>query len=286
MRPNTESSGARLRVLVGVDTEYADKAASLLKALQFPLGEVVLLNVVESLLPDGKFPNLGENHPLTVLTRTNEKAGQAALTRIAEQLTSDSIVKEQHRGSPAKVLIECAEGHRSDLIAVGSGQRGKWGSLFFGSVTKALAAEAPQSILIGKQPVPSDKPLRVVVATDHSPYADRCIKRLLDWAPAGISDVLVVTATGGSDLPVETNEGAEAKSRDICADFERAGIQAEALLRPQEPQELISKAVKDFGADLLVVGARGHGFWQRLWLGSVAHFHVVATPHNVLVIRS
>ena len=169
---------------------------------------------------------------------------------------------------------------------MGSSQPGKWGSLFFGSVTKALSAEATQSILVGKSVVTPDRPLRVVLATDHSSYSSQCMDRFLTWNPAGISKALVVTAAGSQDLPTDSMKEMQAKSRGLCTRIESQRIDCDILIRPDNPQDLVSQAMKDFGADLLVLGARGHGFWNRLWFGSVAHYHVVATPYNVLVLRA
>ena len=39
-------------------------------------------------------------------------------------------------------------------------------------------------------------------------------------------------------------------------------------------------------ADLLILGSHGHGALERLALGSVSFHQVVATPHNVLVVRA
>lgn len=48
------------------------------------------------------------------------------------------------------------------------------------------------------------------------------------------------------------------------------------------PNEVIGTVMQNRKADLLILGARWHGCWDRFLLGSVSHFQVVATPHNVL----
>ncbi len=275
----------RCHVVIGVDTEHAGKAAALLQALQIPLSDVLLVNVVESALPDGGYPTLASDHPISVLLRNREAEGQLGMDQIASQLTAERVAKLQLHGSPAEILIAEADRIGAELIAVGSSQRGKWGSLFFGSVTKALSAEAKQSILIAKNEIPRGKPIRAVIATDHSSYSHRCIKKLLSLRPKGLTHAVLVTATADPSMPSEVRDRAFELSAELSRDFESVGIKTEILVQHDDAQELIAKAMREFDANLLALGARGHGFWERLWLGSVAHYHVVATPHNVLVIR-
>ena len=49
-------------------------------------------------------------------------------------------------------------------------------------------------------------------------------------------------------------------------------------------QEIVQQA-EDWGADLVVVGSHGYGFWSRALLGSVSNSVVHHAPCSVLVVR-
>lgn len=274
------------RIIAGVDHEYYPVALNLLKTMKLASAEVCLLHVVESLMPDGSFPELGPEHPLTKLHVQRDQEGWKELERATSILQNCYPLRQKlFRGQPAQRLIEMAKEFEADLIAVASAQKGKWGSLFFGSVTKALSAEAEQSILVAKHECQNVEALNVVFATDHSPYADRCLEPLLKWGVQGIAHATILTAASPNDS-VEQRHDISRRSADYCTKFEAVGIRADFLIRDGDAQVVIPQTMQDLNADLLIVGARGHGFWERLWLGSVAHHQIVATPHNVLVIRA
>jgi nucleotide-binding universal stress UspA family protein len=48
----------------------------------------------------------------------------------------------------------------------------------------------------------------------------------------------------------------------------------------------IPVAMKETGAELLILGAQGHGFLERLTLGSTSFHQVMAEPYSVLVLRA
>jgi nucleotide-binding universal stress UspA family protein len=291
-----------IRIVAGIDSHYVH-ALHFLERLRFPSAEVRLLHVVESLLPDKTFPDLGPDHPLTALMAEKQRLGREELEAAKAILapTGYSVATEIMRGDPARCIIEYSTQCHADLIAVGSSQKGQWGSLFFGSVTKALTAAAEQSILIAKSAPRSDQGLKVVLATDHSAYADACVRKLLTWDIGGIRHITVLTSlehripepspeTDPSDTLTRTlartRDEAQTKSDRLCQEFRSRGIECATLLEHDHPQNAIARAMQDSNADLLILGARGHGFWDRLRLGSVSHFQVVATPHNVLVLRT
>lgn len=291
-----------IRIVAGIDSHYAH-ALHILERLRFPSAEVRLLHVVESLLPDKTFPELGPDHPLTSLMAERQRLGREELEAARAILapTGYRVATEIVQGDPARCLIEHSTQWHADLIAAGSSQKGHWGSLFFGSVTKALTAAAEQSILIAKSPPRSDRGLKVILATDHSPYADACVGKLITWDIGGIRHITVLTSlehripapspeTEPSDILTRTlastRDELQMKSDRICQEFRSRGIECATLLEDAHPQSAIARAMRDSNADLLILGARGHGFWDRLRLGSVSHFQVVATPHNVLVMRT
>lgn len=289
-----------VQIVAGIDHQYYANALTFLERLRFASADVRLMHVVESVLPDKSFPELKPNHPLSILLAENERQGDEELVKAGSMLekTGYHLGTELRRGDSARCLIELATQMQAHLIAVGSAQKGHWASLFFGSVTKALTAGAEQSILIAKSPPISQSGLTAVLATDHSPYCNACIEHFLSWQATGVQRVTVVTAlvhgiTPPSAVPDDPIQGLVSESREevrvmsaaLCDRLRREGIECDSVLAEDFPQEAIAKTMKDTAADLLIMGARGHGFWDRFRLGSVSHFQVVATPHNVLVIR-
>ncbi len=51
------------------------------------------------------------------------------------------------------------------------------------------------------------------------------------------------------------------------------------------PEKMIVEEAEDWGADLIVTGSHGYGFWKRAWLGSVSSAVVHHAPCSVLVVR-
>lgn len=292
-----------VRIVAGIDHQYYANALAFIERLRFASADVRLIHVIESVLPDKSFPDLKATHPLSILMAEKEQQGDAELAKAGAMLerTGYRLGTELRRGDPARCLIEHASGVAADIIAVGSAQKGHWASLFFGSVTKALTAGAEQSLLIAKSPPRSEFGLTAVLATDHSPYCNACIERFLGWQATGVRRITVLTslvygitpALAEPPHPLEpiqsivpnVEDDIRTRSADLCLRLRGEGIECDSVLVEDHPQEAISQTMKDAEADLLILGARGHGFWDRFRLGSVSHFQVVATPHNALVIR-
>lgn len=51
------------------------------------------------------------------------------------------------------------------------------------------------------------------------------------------------------------------------------------------PSQVIVEEAEKWGADLIIVGSHGYGFWQRALLGSVSNAVVHHAPCSVLVVR-
>ena len=111
--------------------------------------------------------------------RLQEAEGLKALEDAAAELKQYGI--SPHRtvlnGSAANRLMDHADGVGADLIAVGSGNKGRVEAFLIGSVGRKLVIGAKQSILIAKRKLAAEGPLTAVLATDHSDYANRCIDK-------------------------------------------------------------------------------------------------------------
>ncbi|MFK9866764.1 hypothetical protein ACJENL_26800, partial [Escherichia coli] len=83
---------------------------------------------------------------------------------------------------------------KADIIGVASLLRGPLDSFVYGSVSRALAIGAIQSVLIAKGEIKKDGPIKAVFAVDHSAYCNACINRFLSYPIHGIESILLVTA--------------------------------------------------------------------------------------------
>ncbi|NUL81190.1 MAG: universal stress protein [Armatimonadetes bacterium] len=278
-----------VKVVVGIDFENYQKAIALLKALRFEQAEAHLLHVVESIFPDKSFPSLSEGHPMAEVFAEMEERGQAELANAAALIAGSGYVAttERLKGDPARRLIETATRRNADLIAVGAQPKTAWESLFYGSISKALSSSAEQSILVAKSEPKSTEALTAVLATDHSTYCDQSIEKFMSWKAHGVGRLLILTAIEAKAVADagEWKEMAVDKNQALCDRFSALGIECQSRVTEGRAQQVIASAMKETASDLLIMGARGHGFWDRARLGSVSHFELVASPHNVLVMR-
>ena len=63
------------------------------------------------------------------------------------------------------------------------------------------------------------------------------------------------------------------------------GVQVTTKIIEGNPKDVILDEAREWGADLIVVGAGGYGGPQRMVLGSVAHSVVANAPCSVQVVR-
>jgi nucleotide-binding universal stress UspA family protein len=277
---------SKMKALIAIDTaETVAGAITLFERLLFPRQDVVLLHVVESMFPDGSLVDLPDSHPVKSVVNQKRREGQEALFehKFHFERTSNTVKDHLKLGSTVYSIMDTADEEEVDLIVAGSNRKGYLGSLFLGSVTKGLVSESRQSMLFGKGEVEDEKgPLRVIFATDHSPYSQQCLNTFLGWKPDGVGSVVVLHAFD----PRLEDEGRARAIHLTNASAERLREHfpnTEARVVDGEVHEVIADAMRD--ADLLVIGAQGHGFLDRLRMGSVSFRQVVAEPHHVLVLR-
>ena len=135
---------------------------------------------------------------------------------------------------------------------------------------------------------------RIVCATDGSASADTALayaSRLAREQGAALIVVHVDEVVAGpraAFLPVNADEAdLKEKIKRQVADLEASGLKASELLATRHAggaAQAITDAANDAGADLIVVGSRGHTTLTGLLLGSVAQrlLHISSRP--VLVV--
>ena len=145
----------------------------------------------------------------------------------------------------------------------------------------------------------------ILVATDGSPASLKAAERgadlaahypgsqliLVNVAPLSLLDLATVRIPlGGEDLlPHQLEERLKKNSEEILTATLKhmsaaEGVQTRNLLG--HPGDAICDMAAELGADLLVVGARGHGQFHRILLGSVCDYVVHHAPCGVMVVKS
>ena len=67
--------------------------------------------------------------------------------------------------------------------------------------------------------------------------------------------------------------------------FPGGGVEIDYAVELGRPAQMIVEVATAWGADLIIVGSHGHGFWGRLALGSVSDAVLHHAPCSVLAVK-
>jgi nucleotide-binding universal stress UspA family protein len=293
-----------MRLLVGIDdTDRHRMTLDLIARLKFKDLNLSLANVVPLTdafvwMYQGQVVLNYDEVCGNLRSRGQQLLDQAEDDACARNLRAKSILMS---GGKAEGLSTAADDERSDLIAVACDLKKPIDRLLSGSLAQTLALAAHQSVMIARHERRTNEPVRAVFATDHSAYANGCVDLLLSWNPMGFEHIEVLTAwsavgheaaVAGSKVLVDQDEVTTFVSRKVAAKtdavaerFRTAGISASGRTVEAEINRVIHETMVETRADLLIIGARGHGFWDRPVLGSTAMHQVGAEPHSILILR-
>jgi nucleotide-binding universal stress UspA family protein len=136
---------------------------------------------------------------------------------------------------------------------------------------------------------------RLLVAVDGSDASMRALEKALELAAATGASVAALAVEG--PLPAyaatigEVDEVKREKdaffgrlARDVRAKAEQVGIAIDVEVRPGHAAELIPRVGKERGADLIVLGHRGH-FLRDHFLGSTADRVAEHAECPVMIVR-
>mgnify|MGYP001165592713 CR=1 FL=1 len=147
--------------------------------------------------------------------------------------------------------------------------------------------------------------MKVMIATDGSKFSQAAVNKACDFLGEKTGmEIKVVSAyeedyamaaepfAVSADLYREIAEAAENQARQNALSAaetikkrlgEVTASITTAILKGNPPQQIVDIA-EEWGADLIVVGSHGRGFWGRL-LGSVSDGVVHHAPCSVMVVR-
>ncbi len=144
--------------------------------------------------------------------------------------------------------------------------------------------------------------MRLLLATDGSPSAERALQLLLKepWpAPSAVRVVTVldeVAMSAGNPWPIvapvapfdvdEVARAAAAETLEYVADRLRPVLAVETAILTGRPALVIADEARHWEADVIVMGSRGHGPISSMVLGSVSAEVIDLSDRPVLVARA
>lgn len=284
-----------MRVLLATDgSVHARVATQWLTVFPLPTAEVLVLAAVAPVPPVLDVPI-----PPAVLDAALADAQRAADAAVATLRPRwAGATARVVDGDPRRVIPETAADWAADLVVVGARGLGTLRRLVLGSVSTSVvhAARCPVLVVRGRP-----RELRAaVVAIDGSPEARAAAEffAALPLDPASsVRLIAVVEDTPGTRAPgvvpgVRAALEHFAEQRrieldktlgEIAPDFEAKTSSVDRAVRMGVAATEILAAAKD--ADLVVVGARGLGAFDRLMLGSVSERVLQHAPCSVLVVK-
>jgi nucleotide-binding universal stress UspA family protein len=203
-------------------------------------------------------------------------------------------------GSVSQSLLKEASEVGADLIAIHRRSMTGLERFFLGSVSQALLLGSRQSVLVTKGQAAPAKNLSVVFGIDHSQYSYKCVEQFLRFGMTGVKRLTLVSAFEvQADGELEPNapylairreaEGLQTelaeKNKVFCERFAALGIESSSREVEGRPEKVLHDSMQDTQADLMIVGAQGHGFIERLLIGSTSLQQVAVETYPVLVVR-
>ena len=282
-----------MKIILATDgSDSALAAVDFLASFPFPEEtEVAMLSVIDRSLLSGTGREGMEAEHQEALSLAEE-----SLKREAEELLrAESARLEQagwpstaevRFGSPAAEIVKAAEDSNADLILLGSRGTSDLKHLLMGGVSHNVLHYAPCSVLLVRHPshIPLEAPWHVLIAYDDSEPAKRAME-LCASLPLAVSDevttltVLPLVTMFRQDIRQRLSPFWHQKKQAALAALRAATdavqwstseVAAELREGPNVSQEILNAAER-LESDLIMLGDKGAGAFEKLLLGSVTN---------------
>ncbi|MCL6624389.1 MAG: universal stress protein [Fimbriimonadales bacterium] len=293
-----------MKVLFATDgSENARFAQEFL--LRYPLAPedlILCVSVVYQLptLTPTSLPLIGKmvERQLAEIYQKETEELQEALKNAEQFFRAGGFRVETHllKGDPAPVIARFAEEQDVNLTVVGARGITALEAMFLGSVARYLANDTALTVLVCRQkPFAETEGLRVIFATDHSPYCEKVSEKLPTLLSGKFHSLLIAsvldTSWRGFNPPIaeehllSAKEELNTKNQNLQVRLAPLAEKVASVVLVGEPRAELMALCEKENADLIIVGARGGSGIKRLLLGSVAHQMLTRTKGSVLVVR-
>ena len=218
-------------------------------------------------------------------TRASLEAAVARLGRSPVAVTPVSRI-----GRPAQEIVQYADQHGVDLIAMSTHGRSDFMRMLVGSVTDRVIRTSPVPVLVLHPPAmsldrispPTGRKLRVLVPLDGSALANEAASMAVSLLDPKSIEVSLVCVVG-------TPERESLTAREIlhaaAARLDERGVPTWMRILQGEAANQIVECAAQGGHDLIVMSTHGHSMLTRALVGSTTDRVVRMSDVPVLVIQ-
>ncbi|MBU3759530.1 MAG: universal stress protein [Candidatus Omnitrophica bacterium] len=213
------------------------------------------------------------------------------------------ISSESSTIAPAWGIIAKAEKWKADLVVVGTHEALAITKKVLGSVAQKILVEAPCSVrVVHGTHEETESPARIVIAVDGSPdsewavteAAQRIWKRgsaihLMTIMDSTLANAVTASSTIAGRWLHKTDVHArlwvDRMHQEFTRQLKRTDLAVFSLIKEGRPCDVLLHEAEEWGADTLLLGARGVGKAERSLIGSVAKGAAARSHCSVEVIR-
>jgi nucleotide-binding universal stress UspA family protein len=147
--------------------------------------------------------------------------------------------------------------------------------------------------------------MKILIATDGSEYSKAAIEKCCEMFGGTNDKFIRIVSVYENVFPVagepfaisadyyqQLEDESKAQAERFAADAAEiiknkcGGVIAETEVTNGSPERAIIESAQEWGADLIIVGSHGRGFWGRMMIGSVSDAVMHHAPCSVLIVRS
>jgi nucleotide-binding universal stress UspA family protein len=298
-----------MKIMLAVDgSKYSDAAVKEITARPWPAGSAVkvISAVKRPFVPTEETRSLPDSD-YSRMEKAGMEHANASITKALAHLSArkaDLVAIESAAiiGDAREVILDEAEKWEADLLVLGSRGLGGFKRFLLGSVALGVLNYAPCSVRIVRRQVAQDgeASMKILLAVDGSPYslaaANEVARR--PW-PEG-SSVKIIHA---ADRPVILPQVEQMLPEVVLSQIQKAASDAidnaksqftagadvrlvvESEILHGYPKNVILGEAEKWGADLIVLGARGLNAIDRFLLGSVSSAVATHAKCSVEIVR-
>jgi nucleotide-binding universal stress UspA family protein len=290
-----------MKVLLAVDgSTSSDRAASLVANLAWPMGSSIeVVTVYPGTATIFDMPGVVMSGD--VIQETEDAMAAEAkriVIKVARRIAAPDLTVQTQvvRGRAATALLDQVSEFKADLVVLGNRGRGPFESAVLGSVSAEVVDHSPVPVLVARR----DHIARILLGEDGSRSAAAAADIVRRWSALHGSPIRILSVADvdpqwnpwlrGAEMraaqavsTASMHDHQEALSRSTAATLEKAGLVAEGVVEDGNPAHRLVEAAVNWDADLIVVGAHGHGGLGPI-VGSVARAVLYHAPCSVLVV--